>query len=95
MIEVGVPWDRGWEEPAQWLIDRVGEKFTDAGRGKNGPDTPGYLTRHEDIEASPYGWDVCFLPDPEKYHFVFIIKDPQVAMLFKLTFAGQTERWTA
>lgn len=83
---VEVDWRTGWEEAAQWLTDRLGDKFTDAGRSRIGPDTPGYITEHQDIIDSDKGWDVCFKP-PDT--FLFMIKDRDTAMLFKLTFGGR------
>lgn len=84
--EVEVPLDKGWEEGCAWLFDRLGEKYTDAGRSKAGPNTPGYMTTHSDIESSAHGWDVCY--DPGRNIFRFMIKDLDLALMFKLTFGG-------
>lgn len=84
--EVAIPLDKGWEDGCTWLFEQLGEKFTDAGRSTRGPDTPGYLTTHSDIESSPFGWDVCYDPGPGMFRFM--IKDRDVALIFKLTFGG-------
>lgn len=84
--EVTVPLDKGWEAGCAWLFEKLGEKYTDAGRSKSGPDTPGYMTTHSDIEDSEYLWDVCYDPGPGEFRFM--IKPKDVAILFKLTFGG-------
>ena len=83
---IRIPLENGWDEPAEWLIERLGAKYTDAGRSTRGPDSPGYYTAAEDIIAAPEQWDVCY--DPGTHCFIFMIQPKDVALLFKLTFGG-------
>jgi hypothetical protein len=88
--DVMVPLDRGWKDAAQWLTERIGEKYT-----KSSPMSVyipslkpvGYKTTRQDIEDSLFQWDCCF--EPATFEYRFMIKDAATAMLFKLTWGGR------